>query len=452
MKSIQLYPLIIATLFLWGNTLVFAMSTPRGTAEISLTGTLSSSCIPTRGGTVFLQVGIDATGYPLPERSSRPMNVAVVLDRSGSMDEERKIEFARQSVISLIDQLSSADYLSIVIYDNVIETLVPTQRVRDKAHLKSLVREVYPRGATNLGGGMMEGFRQVEQMISEEMINRVILLSDGLANKGVTDPLELNRIARKYRSRGVSLTTMGMGLDYNENLMVGLAEAGGGNYYFIESPRQLASIFEREVRSLTYVVAQNARIAITSGKGVRITDVIGYEWHREGNQISIDVGDIYANDHRELTIELAVPAGEGRRNIAKGKLLSRSTLHRTPEFSVDARYSDDVAELDRGRNWDVQGKVDVAVSTRQVERAMKALDEGRREEAAQIIGSTARELAGSEAAAHSQASAPLIQQQLESLRTYENDVNDEKNDSKRVKKSIQYRNYQTQKKIEPEER
>lgn len=231
MKNYPLYALVAVWLLLFNDT-GEALSFPPG-GVITLDGTLNSGCVPHNGGTVYLQIALDARNFPMTAVCRRPMNIAVVLDRSGSMADARKIDYAKKAINSLIDGLSSEDYLSIVIYDDRIDVLLPAQRVINKECIKRLVREIYPRGSTNLGGGMAEGFQQIERNFREDYVNRVILLSDGLANTGITDPRELGRIAGRYRDKSISLTTMGVGLDYNENLMLGLAEHGGGNYYFL---------------------------------------------------------------------------------------------------------------------------------------------------------------------------------------------------------------------------
>ena len=428
-----------------------AMSFPPRDGEITLRGHLNTRCISHNGGTVFLQMEVNTEGFPVPDRVYRPMNIAVVLDRSGSMADDKKIAYAKQAVLSLIDRLSSSDYLSIVIYDDQIETLLPTQRVTDKSRIKHLVQEVYPHGSTNLGGGMQEGFRQAERIPTKsgrEYVNRVILLSDGLANQGITDPHELNRIASRYRSKSISLTTMGVGLDYNENLMLGLAEAGGGNYYFIESPRQIASIFEKELKGLVDVVAQNAHIELTLGKGITLNDVIGCAWNREGDRWIIPLGDLYANDHRELSVELNISEGSGTKHVAKGVLRydgDRGWPLSNPSFSVNLRYTDDAAELMNGKDYDTQAKVDVAVSTRKVERAMEAIDAGRREEAAQQLYEAKSMLLSSPAITNSAAGAPMMQEQIRELDEYAKDMKDDSVDARKVKKSMQYKNYKTQK-------
>jgi Ca-activated chloride channel family protein len=394
-------------------------------------------------------MSLDVRDFPLPARSYQPMNIAVVLDRSGSMADQHKIDYAKESICALVDRLSTNDYLSIVMYDDKIETLLPTQRVKDKSFIKRLVQNVYPRGSTNLGGGMEEGFRQIERNFSREYVNRVILLSDGLANQGITDPVQLDGIAAQYRSRSISLSTIGVGLEYNENLMLGLAEHGGGNYYFVESPSQLASILEKELNGMSYTVARDARIELTLGAGVTAGDVIGCDRRQEGDQLVIPVGDLFATDHREYTVLLHVGEGSGNRRLASGVLRfsnERELAIRTPKFSTDIRYTDDAVELKRGVDWNTQGKVDIAVSTKSVERAMAALDAGNKNEAEATLKEAAGRLQSSASLANSPAAAPAIQDQINQLESYSKDIRSDSSDMRKVKKSLQYYNYKTQKK------
>ncbi len=448
MKAQYLYALLAAVMFLTAQSLAFTLSPKRlAMGEITLHGSLNATCISTRGGTAYLHIEIETQGVPEMGRAYRPKNIAVVLDRSGSMADEQKLDYAKRAISSLVDQLGAADELSIVIYDNEVYTLLPHQRVTDKERIKELLRRVTPGGSTNLGGGLAEGFRQLEESPTDLSINRVILLSDGLANQGITDPRELERIAHSYRNRSVSLTTMGVGLDYNEDLMMGLAEAGGGNYYFIEQPRQLAAFFERELGGITTVVAQNAVVGLTLGRGVAVKDVIGYEWNNEDGRITIPVGDLSSNDRREITVELEIPEGRASKRIASGELLFPGADLRHPaSFSVDIRYSDDLSEIKKGTNWDVQAKTEVALSTRSVEHAMKALDEGRPEEAGRQLGAARQALSASEAVANAPSAAPMMQKRIDALTSYAKELRDSTADMKKIKKSVQFQNYEAQKK------
>jgi len=436
MRTIVL-PVALGALLCAGASEGMALRPPPP-APLSLHATLNTTCLPHRGGTVYLQLELAAARLVRPGHPE-PMNIAVVLDRSGSMADERKLEYAKAAVLTLIDRLTDRDRLAIIAYDDRIETLFPSQRVGDRSYLRSLVRELSPRGSTNLGGGMEEGFRQLYESRREGRVNRVILISDGLANRGVIDAGSLQEIAARYRSRAISLSTIGVGLEFNEDLMLGLAERGGGNYYFIESPRQFASIFDQELSGISAVVAQDVAVELSLGDGVEFADVIGCSRRRDGNRWIIPVGDFAAGERRGLTVELIVPEGSGRRHVASGRLLPDVG---GTAFSVDIRYTDLSAELEGGHDWSVQGKVDVALSTRGVERALRSIDAGRRDEAANELQAARGLLFSSPAAAKSVEARALVAPQMEKLKEFEEAA---RNDSlgSRLKKSMQYENYRT---------
>lgn len=425
-----------------------AMSFPNKDPRITLDGKLNCPYITSSGGKAYLQISINTSGIERPNRDHRPMNVSVVLDRSGSMADERKIEYAKQALTKLIDQLNSEDIFSLVVYDDLIDVLRSAQRVGgNKSELRRLVGDIYPRNSTNLGGGMMEGLRQVERNIGKGYVNRVILLSDGLANQGITDPNELNRIVKRHRSNSISLTTMGVGLEYNENLMVGLAESGGGNYYFIESPSQLASIMSKEFNSASSVIAQNAYIELKLGRGVKLLDVIGCESTFDRDVYRIPVGDLYANDSREFTVELSIPEGSGTLVAATGTLNYETNLARLesrPSFTASLKYSRDVAVIEKNRDMDVQVKADISISTRKVDNAMKAFDEGRTDDAKAELKDAKEMLMASPAAAAGGERAAAVQGQASRLDSYTKSL--EADDANKAKKSIQYENYRVQKK------
>jgi Ca-activated chloride channel family protein len=293
---------------------------------------------------------------------------------------------------------------------------------------------------------MVEGYRQIERFASKEFTNRVILLSDGLANQGITDPQRLNSIARKNRIHAISLTTMGVGLDYNENLMVGLAEHGGGNYYFIEHSRSIAHILNREFDALSGILAQNATIEIKLGKGVRLIDVIGYEWNQEGEGCKIALGDLPSDMTSEMTLELQVPSGTGNLSLASGALTYESdkiSASEHPSFETTIAYTDRPEVVEERRDMDVQAKADVAASTRKVEKAMEMLDEGKGEDAERAL-SEAKEILLSSPAASAAGAGMHISNQADQIGSFQSLLKDS-TDTRKAKKSIQYQNYRTQK-------
>ena len=423
-----------------------AMSDPKDYPLISIDGKFNCPFIPREGGTAYLQLAVAAPDYPRADR--RPMNLAVVLDRSGSMGEQSKIQNAKAALDALIDDLGRDDILSIVIYDDVVEVLRPAARVGSREEIKRLVDCVAPRGWTNLGGGMVEGFHQAERYASSDCVNRVVLLSDGLANRGETDPLELKRIARRYRSNSISLTTMGVGLDYNENLMVALSESGGGNYYFIESARNLASILRREFNLMACVAAQNASIDLTLAGGVTIIDVIGYEFQTEGNRVTIPLGDLYGGDRREITVELRVCGGSGSLSAVRGSLryaTDGSRVRSSRSFSAVLCYTKDLARIERSRDKDIQAKADIAVSTRSVDNALKALDEGKQQSAVDELAAASRTLSASPVAAQGGSAGQALLDQRARVDSYLNLLKESRGETNKAKKTIQYENYRTQK-------
>jgi Ca-activated chloride channel family protein len=421
-----------------------AMSLPGRSDLIQIQGSMNCPVVPPQGGRAFLQITLTASGGEL--RGRKPVNLCVVLDRSGSMGEEGKIVNAKAALDALIDRLTPDDIFSLVIYDDVVDVLRPARRAGDRRELHALVEGIQPRGWTNLGGGMMEGFAQVGCYAGSRYVNRVVLLSDGLANRGITDPGELGREARRCREHSISLTTMGVGLDYNENLMTSLAAEGGGNYYFIESPRHLASILGKEFDRLGCVVAQNAVIELTTGRGVALLDVVGAEFTDVDGRIRIPVGDVYDGDTREFTVEITVPPGRGTLVVAEGvvrfePVRDRVSLARLR--GVDVRYSEDAAERESHRDFRTQAKADVAVSTRGVERAMHALDEGKGEAAMEEL-TAARQVLMTSPAASSPLTGGAIKEQEAKLGSYQQKLKDGPDSLQRAKKSIQYDNYRTQ--------
>jgi len=151
-----------------------------------------------------------------------PLNLAVVLDKSGSMT-GAKLEKTKQAAWQLVNRLAPDDIFSLVVFSDEARVLVPAQRVGDKEALKEKIDHIEADGSTALYAGVKAGARQMEEYLSSKRINRVILLSDGLANIGPSSPRDLRRLGRQLAESGMAVTTIGVGDDYNEDLMAGLA-------------------------------------------------------------------------------------------------------------------------------------------------------------------------------------------------------------------------------------
>ena len=278
---------------------------------------LSKSTLPVGEATrvsLVMHFGADAGGTQAPKRH---LNLGLVLDRSGSMA-GTPLKQAIRAATALVDELHSDDRVSVVIYDDNAETIVAPGPAADKDRIKGLLGKVRAGGCTNLSGGWLEGCKHVQKHASREQVNRVLLLTDGQANMGIKDPDVLIKTARQKAEEGVITTTLGFGSGFNEDLLIGMARASEGNFYFIESPEDVAQVFKIELEGLASVVGQNLVVSLRPGESVEHGWVLNdYRTEEREKEIDVMVGDVYAVEDRVLVFELLVrPPAEGTIDVA----------------------------------------------------------------------------------------------------------------------------------------
>jgi len=258
----------------------------------------------------FLKIGL--TGFRLSsDRERTPANVAIVLDRSGSMEGD-KIEKAKEAAIMALDMLDDRDIVSVITYSDTVSVLVPATRVSNRRNIRGMIRSIYADGSTALFAGVSKGADEVRKFLDRLKVNRVILLSDGLANVGPDSPSALGDLGASLGKAGISVTTIGLGLGYNEDLMVKLAQKSDGNHAFVENSRDLARIFEYEFKDVLSVVAQDVEIEVRCHPGIRPIRVVGREADIFGNQVFASINQLYSEQEKYLLLEVEVdPQADG---------------------------------------------------------------------------------------------------------------------------------------------
>jgi len=225
-----------------------------------------------------------------------PLNISIVIDRSGSM-QGIKMGYAKKAAKGIIDVLEPTDYVSIVMYDNSIDSVQEPVLAVNKDLIKNKIDKITPRGSTNLWGGTERGYEYVQKNYKPGFINRVLLISDGLANVGITDSIKIRQNVQKFKDEsGITLSTFGVGLDYNETLMTDMAETGAGNYYFIDAPEKLVSILDKELNGMLNVIAKNAEINIKLPRGVSIQKSYPIRFRQNGDVVIFRLLDLFAEE------------------------------------------------------------------------------------------------------------------------------------------------------------
>jgi Ca-activated chloride channel homolog len=267
---------------------------------------LDQKPVPGEGHLVRLLLTLE--GDPPAAGARIPLNLSLVLDRSGSMG-AGKMEAARRAAALLVRRLHPEDVVSVVAFDSVIEDIAAPARGSEHGQLSMRIEGIEARGSTNLSGGWLRGREFVRQSVSDvRSLNRIMLLTDGQANVGIKDPVMLTGLCATANEAGITTTTIGFGADYDEDLLRAMAEAGGGATYYIERVDQASDVFAEELADLLDVAAQNVTVVVKAGAGANITMVHhSYSSVVTPEGMRLEIGDLYSREPRMLLVEMLVP-------------------------------------------------------------------------------------------------------------------------------------------------
>lgn len=343
----------------------------------------------TKAGTFFLVTTITApTADSNPAAARPPLNLSFVVDRSGSMS-GGTLDLARQGVEYAISLLNKRDTVSLVVYDNQVDLLLSQRNANREARAKAIrrLRRIRPRGSTALADGWMTGCGQLATIADAAggAICRTILLTDGLANVGETNPVALSKHAGELANRGVSTTTFGVGGHFDEVLLANMADAGRGRYHYIADSASIVPVFAGELGEMIHVTMRDVSVglALPATWNARPFNDLPLRTGADGPEV--DLGEISSGDTRSIVWEVEAPASaEG--SIGEISLSLRWTAPDGNQTSTINAHQVVEARQDRGTpDPDAQDRIATMLSARAQAEALEHNRAGRFDRATQVV-------------------------------------------------------------------
>jgi Ca-activated chloride channel family protein len=353
----------------------------------------------------YLRVVICAPPAPAAAAPRPAVEVALVLDRSGSMG-GTKIAMARRAVDHAVRLLTPRDHLAVVCYDERVDTVLSRTPASKEAKTLALGRlaDIDARGSTDLAGGWLRGAAELRgeagahpvESAGQDGPKRVLLLTDGLANHGITDHQELASTAARLRAEGVATSTFGVGVDFDEQLLSRLATDGGGHFYFIEQPQQIADFFASELGETLEIVARDATFEMTCAPGMQAALVNDLPAEQTEGRLCVRLGDLVADQEIVLIVEVSVtqPLPAGLRCPGQCRVSDRDHVLFAEPMTVDWQVAEAAEHDAQPVNLAVLRAVAAQLAERARAMALAANRRGALDEARHIVRQTIETLRG----------------------------------------------------------
>jgi Ca-activated chloride channel family protein len=381
-------------------TLPLVTSTPAGGA-LTLTGKLSGAYVLEGPGEAFAWLELKAR--PMEAGRRVPVNLALVLDRSGSMAGQ-KLEDARRAAAELVSRLTPEDRLAFIDYGTDVR-VQPSRPVTPavRAELLKLVGELRDEGSTNISGGLTEAANALRPHLRDYRVSRAILLSDGQPTVGLVEDSQLFNLAATLREQGITVSALGVGEDFQEKLMRGMAERGGGFSGFIDDSAQLAEVFSRELDQATSAVARHVELYLTLAPHVQAVDILGVPSTREGNTVRVPLYDLAANQSVRVVAKLRLNAGatSGPLPLMDATVRYVDVARDVPagtRLQLSAEVTRDAAVVQANLDKEVRVHAARALGAQQMQAAAEEMKRGNHQVARGLLGN-ARKLFGASASA-----------------------------------------------------
>ena len=366
--------------------------------------------------TNYLKVSL--SGQKIDNSKRVPINLAIVIDKSSSMGGDR-IEKAREAAIFAVNLLNENDTLSIVAYDSEAKVIVPASKVKNKQKLIQVINEnVVANGGTALFAGLSKGIKQVETQLTKDKVNRIILLSDGQANVGPSSVNELSELAIIAAKKNISITTIGIGSDYNELLMSSIASYSDGNHVFVNKSTELENVFVHEFSDVMSTIAQDVVITIQLKDGVKPVRLLGRDGVIKGNKVTVKMNQLFSNQEKYVLLEVIPDEGKvgqsktlAEIDLKYDNLLVNKAEHETQLVSI--AYTDNKKLVQNSIIQDVLAESEIQKVTIANEKALELYNRGMQAEAEKILMENSNRLASFSNTIVSPSSKARLKSQIE---------------------------------------
>jgi len=325
---------------------------------------LEAAPSPFGPGLVLFRVGLKGKEIAVSER--KPANLTFVVDVSGSMQRENRLELVKRSLFYLLDQMNNRDRVALVVYGTDARVVLPSTSLRDRKSIEDAIVRLRPEGSTNAEAGLREGYAVANESFNARTNNRIILCTDGVANVGLTDGDDiLDTIGRSAR-RGIALTAIGVGMgNYNDVLIEKLADKGDGNYYYVDDLPEAKKVFVENLTGTLQTIAKDTKIQVEFvSDAVRRYRLLGYENRdvadRDFRNNAVDAGEVGAGHEVTALFEMKLD-----RDATRGPVATVRIRYQDPEtgrVTEEARTLRAEDILSRIQNADPTFKMDAAVA------------------------------------------------------------------------------------------
>lgn len=453
---------MITLCMMMGMQMSEARSLRYHSGEIQVNSKLSQTKLVQNGAnTVFVDMSIISPAVNQIKRQQRATDMIIVLDRSGSMSEAKKMPYAKAAIWDVLGRLNNNDRFALVSFANqaIVQSPLVSVSHATRSYLNNVVSSIKAAGGTNMGDALNAALGLLQNNQSDRA-KKILLLSDGQANQGITNPQQLAQMAATASQYGAVLSTIGMGLGFNETLMATLADYGMGHYSYLEDLSGLGAILARDLDQTRNIYASSSSLEINLGDGVKLIDAGGYPLTYVGeSSIRIATGQLLANTQKHFVMTFTVPnvnigtVSLGAMNLNyqvqnqdRQMRLNPNTLQLAvvaPEFKQQAIQSinKDVYES----SW-VENNLG-----RMKKRLSKWMREGKKDKAKQEINLYRKEINAATASSNISLATPVVEEKLEEMEKQVDDafagsLMDQQVKRTRAAKNIQYESIKAQRK------